>query len=404
MIWSYSLLCILLVESIGNAVSFVSVQRTWIGGRSESASVPRRDFLYQIPFLIASTSGAAYSQPADSVEATDLVADLPMIRLRLPTNGLGRDFVAVPLKIQGQGPFEFMVDTGLTTEFITPHLQQALGIKKGKSSIRGLAAGGDTSESPLVELKGASLCCGGKDGKNEITLPTLHAVITDFPQEHIDPTHDPVEGMLGMEMLSLFDVDFDFSKNRVRFWRPASAAKAALKEGRRLVEIPAAVINETGLIGIRLTAPDKQQQPILAFLDCGSTFSAVNWQAAKLLGLPNKGDPLYEKAPKIYALGIDGRPLQLPTVRQQLSFVGDAVQKDGRLAGFEQPPAEWKPWDEVQLAVGDLPAFSSILGDGTRPYTGPAALIGLDVLSQRPLILETSKDNTRKRRVLVSPR
>jgi Aspartyl protease len=64
-----------------------------------------------------------------SIIASDngLVADIPMIRLRLPQGGLGREYVATKLKIQGQGPFDFMVDSGLTTEMITPHLVQSVG-------------------------------------------------------------------------------------------------------------------------------------------------------------------------------------------------------------------------------------------------------------------------------------
>jgi hypothetical protein len=40
-----------------------------------------------------------------------------------------------------------------------------------------------------------------------------------------------------------------------------------------------------------------------------------------------------------------------------------------------------------------------------RPYTGPAALIGLDILAQRRFILESAagnKENTRRRRIFVS--
>ena len=39
---------------------------------------------------------------------------------------------------------------------------------------------------------------------DEFPLPRLNAVVVDFPQEHLDPSHDVV-GMLGMEMLELFD-------------------------------------------------------------------------------------------------------------------------------------------------------------------------------------------------------
>jgi hypothetical protein len=185
-------LCILL--SLNPVVSFVPVATKQERQRhhpllqaSKRSNLERRHVLQSLSVLAAA---AATPSRAGTVEP---LIDLPMIRLRLPRGGVGRDYIAVPLKIRGQGPFDFMVDTGLTTEFITPHLQKALGIQATGETIRGLAAGGSV-DSTLVELKGASLV--GKDG-TELPLPTLHAVTTDFPQEHIDPAHDPVEGMLG---------------------------------------------------------------------------------------------------------------------------------------------------------------------------------------------------------------
>ena len=213
-----------------------------------------------------------------------------------------------------------------------------------------------------------------------------------------------VEGMLGMELLSQFDVDFDFPNQRVRFWKPGTAPTNGL------VEIPAVVINETGLIGIRVTLSSgnqQQQQPILGFLDCGSTFSCLNWKAAQTLGLPPKGDAVYQKAPSVQAIGVDGRPLLLPILQsqKQLSFVGNAQvdSASGIATGFDRPPAEWKPWDSVPLAIGDIPAFSSALGDGRTPYQGPAALIGLDILGQRRFLLQAGTGNSRLRRVFVAP-
>lgn len=377
------------------------------------AHLPRREFV--TTGAAAALTGAATaaqkaqaSTAATTPQTEGLIADLPMIRLRLPRGGFGREYVAIQLMINDQGPFEFMVDTGLTTEFITPHLVNGLGLDADKSrTIKGLAAGGESAASKLIELPGASLCCGRNMADGEAyPLPLLHAVITDFPQEHIDPAHDPIEGMLGMEMLSLFDVDFDFPASRIRFWKPGTAAKAISATNQQMVPIPAVVINETGLIGIRLTTP-QSEQPILGFLDCGSSFSAMNWLAASYLNLPvskQDSEQRSAKAPSVMAIGIDGRPLTLPLHDAQFTFRGNAIMdnKIGRPKGFELPPANFKAWKPVKVAIGDLPAFSSILGDGVTPYKGPAVLIGLDILAQRRVILENGSKGTRERRVLVS--
>jgi hypothetical protein len=61
------------------------------------------------------------------------------------------------------------------------------------------------------------------------------------------------------------------------------------------------------------------------------------------------------------------------------------------------------------LYAGDLPVFSQLLGDGnTRtPFKGPAALIGLDVLAQRRVVLEAippalARTVGRRRRLFVA--
>ncbi|KAG7355088.1 aspartyl protease [Nitzschia inconspicua] len=349
--------------------------------------LPRRDFQHGLLSGIvgagALSSGQKRAEAASGITSTKPLADVKMVRLKLPQGGFGREYVALKLKVKGSGPYDFMVDSGLTLEMITPHLQKMLGIHEGKNRLSGLAAGGSTVSNALVPLTGAAIA-----GENEdLALPQLIAAVTSFPQEHIDPNHDPVEGMLGMEV------------SRLRFYKPGTADTTGL------VEIPAVVINESLLIGIRISTPEGNTQPIIGFLDCGSTFSCINWKAAEALGLPPKTDPSYRNSPAVQALGIDGRPLLLPTVKKQISFVGDPIvdPKSGKPTGFEKPPSNWKAWDPVQVAVGDIPVFSQILGDGVTPYQGPAALIGLDILSQRRLILEAGTDNSRARKVAVSP-
>ena len=48
------------------------------------------------------------------------LADYPMRRLKLPKGGLGREYVIIQVYIEWNGPYDFMLDSGLTTEMITP--------------------------------------------------------------------------------------------------------------------------------------------------------------------------------------------------------------------------------------------------------------------------------------------
>ncbi|KAF6250944.1 hypothetical protein COO60DRAFT_1298685 [Scenedesmus sp. NREL 46B-D3] len=333
------------------------------------------------------------------------LADVPMRRIKLPRGGVGRDYVLVQLTINGDGPYDFMLDSGLTAELITPELRRHLGIKGSKGKVAGLAAGGASAAGDLVQLRGASLCCGafpGLRGAAELPLPPMNAVVLDFPQAHLDPRAPPVEGMLGMEVLQLFDTDLDFDQARVRLWQPGAVGSLASSQG--LVEVPAAVLNETGVLGMRTTGRDAASpQPFVGIVDCGASFSAVNWAAARLLGLlqPN-GDLRGRRGPDIMSLGVDGRPAPYPTTSVSFTFAGDASKdpRTGQLS-FEPPPREFKPWAPVMAAVGDLPVFSQLLGDGRTPFQGPAALIGLDVWAQRRVVIEAGTQAGRQRRLFV---
>lgn len=197
-------------------------------------------------------------------------------------------------------------------------------------------------------------------------------------------------------------VDFDFPAGRLRLWKPHTVERVAKKAN--LATIEAVVVNETLLLGFRVVSSKAPKdtgkgvvtaQPFLGVVDCGASFSVVNWSASQLLGLPAKKDSMLTKSPAVTGMGVDGRPQLLPTTNIELSYVGNQIS-DG---GFEAPSSDFTPWKKVQMAVGDLPVFSQLLGDGRTPYKGPAGIIGLDILTQRRLILETS--NTRQRRIYV---
>ncbi|KAI3429492.1 hypothetical protein D9Q98_005581 [Chlorella vulgaris] len=348
----------------------------------------RRSLLLSAP-IIALPFGAAKARPAPVSTARPLL-DQPMRRLKLPAGTIGRDYVLLEMQIGSRGPrVDFMVDTGLTAELITPHLRETLGLPLPNKRLQQSVGAGGSVSLPLVQLEDARMV-----GAENVRLPTLNAVVTEFVQEHLDPQH-PVEGMLGMELLENFDADFDFPAKRLRFWRAGEGIVAAAAAG--LVPVPAAVLNETGILGIRATSPAAARgaaaggQPFVGIIDCGASFSALNWKAAALAGLPPKGDPSYSKSQAargggVAILGMDGRPQAVPVTDVQFTFVGDAKQEGGQFR-FERPPRGWKPWQPVQAAVGDLPVFAQLLGDGTKPFEGPAAVLGLDVLSQRRVVV-----------------
>eukprot|EP00798_Chlamydomonas_sp_ICE-L_P026402 gene26402-17499_t len=178
--------------------------------------------------------------------------------LKIPQGSVGPDYIAIKVTIGGKGPYEFMVDSGLTFQIISPHLAKELGTLPSMGQVDGYGAGGSTPNLNVVKLSIAALCCGefpasptyimlalhiyipppiqaklsnvvklsnvalccgefpASPPSTMLALPPLSAAVLNFLQEHLDPSHDPVEGMIGMEVIKLFDTDLDFPNNRVQ--------------------------------------------------------------------------------------------------------------------------------------------------------------------------------------------
>jgi len=162
-------------------------------------------------------------------------------------------------------------------------------------------------------------------------------------------------------------------------------------------------LNESRLEGIRvrsISPEQKNDQPMLGIIDCGASFSTINLAAAQLLGLDVTSLRQEKGTQSVVGIGIDGRKLIMPTTSVQLTFAGNPMKDSSGKVGFEGPPQNFVPWDPVSVAVGDLPVFSQLLGDGKNPLRVPTVLIGLDILSQRQIVLETGMG--RSRRIFVS--
>lgn len=86
----------------------------------------RRGLLLSAPLLALPHVLPPRARGAAAAAGAPLL-DQPMRRLKLPAGTFGRDYVLLQLRVKGEGPFDFMVDTGLTAELITPHLRQVCG-------------------------------------------------------------------------------------------------------------------------------------------------------------------------------------------------------------------------------------------------------------------------------------
>jgi hypothetical protein len=307
-------------------------------------------------------------QTLETVPAVDLCA------IDLPDGSIGEGYIPVPVKLPNSKGEErtvhFILDSGLTTTMITPQLRTWLDQKEprgGGMTANGFAAGG-SSTLQVCPLSGAEVGgCG-------IQLPRMSAVIVDFPQASIeDPRYD-IQGMLGMEFVSLFDLDVDFPAGKIRLWNPGEGVKQAQKDN--LVAVPVSLI-PGDIPGVRVAAGEGTT-PFLGIVDLGASFTLMNSAAAKLSGLPLTSEPGRNG---IAATGVDGRQTMLASRTTDITLLGFTEWGDGSRWGdsgaLKQP--KMLKFNDIRTGVGEVAVFEQLLSTPGNPWLGPAGLIGLDV-------------------------
>ena len=189
------------------------------------------------------------------------------VRFRLA--GGAQPLILVPVEVNGQGPFEFILDTGAGTSLIATELADKLKVKL-LGSKQGQSAGGAVSVS-LAKLDSVSV--------GNAQLPDVDVGIVDL--KHIGATVGAkIDGDLGYNFLKRFRVSIDYEKCQLR-----------LDDPRKLD-----VFNRGGTeVGLRLANPAKplilvdvhanRQGPFQFAIDTGTSTTAITPELAKRLGV-----------------------------------------------------------------------------------------------------------------------
>merc|ERR1719171_1662590 len=341
---------------------------TWARG---GAVVMTADTPDEVAALATGATAVAQNEGKQTVEN---VPSVDICSIDLPDGSIGEGYIPVPVKLTNSKGEErtvhFILDSGLTTTMITPQLRTWLDMKEprgGGMTANGFAAGG-SSTLQVCPLNGASVGgCG-------ITLPRMSTVVLDFPQAQIeDPRYD-IQGMLGMEFVSQFDLDVDFPAKKIRLWNPGEGVKAAQED--KLVAVPVSLI-PGDILGVRVAAGEGTT-PFLGIVDLGASFTLMNTAAAKLSNLPLTSEP---GRSGIAATGVDGRQTMLASRTTEITLLGFSDWNDGSRWG--DSGALTKPkmlkFDGVRTGVGEVAVFEQLLSTPGNPWLGPAGLLGLDV-------------------------
>ena len=195
-----------------------------------------------------SPAGAApVAAPVDTVlpeavepgSAAPLGSDALLFASPTTRDHIGR--VVVPVMVNGQGPFRFIVDTGANHSTISPRLVRELGLKPAEEAsiiLDGITGTAKVSFVTIDRLQAGDLTMGSTD------LPVVWA-----------PVMAGADGILGAAGLTEKSLQIDFQRNRVAISRGVESAVRANStriHGLRL--IPGLITLATRVGGVQVRA------------------------------------------------------------------------------------------------------------------------------------------------------
>lgn len=121
--------------------------------------------------------------------------------------GAGEAAILIPVHINGEGPFSFVLDTGATLTCIASTLQERLRLPDWSGG-RGFGAGvGGSGQVQLVQADSVRV---GPARQEEQTLCVIDLA-------SLETTGIEVDGLLGLSFLRAYRVGLDFNRNVATF-------------------------------------------------------------------------------------------------------------------------------------------------------------------------------------------
>ena len=188
-----------------------------------------------------------------------------------------RDMVVITLNINGKGPFNFILDTGVGLMLITePKLVDSINIPNKRTiKIAGLGKGDDYEAYITSELKVDIPGLVSYDVAAAI-LKTDHFGLSNF-------AGIPIHGLIGYEFFNNLAVKVDFSDSTLTVSKPKNMK--LFKKGNR---IPLIIENRKPYLMAKVTFPEGDKTNDKLLLDLGAGHPLSLDDIIKKRGLPKK--------------------------------------------------------------------------------------------------------------------
>jgi predicted aspartyl protease len=209
----------------------------------------------------AEPSAAPIAQTPASC-SIDKVVDLAMAP--------GQRWAIVPAKLNGQA-VSMVIDTGAEAAMVSPDAQQALGLAPDphhRTTVVG-PTGSATSQNVLIER----FQLGGEE------LPQPSMAVAEIPMR---PAIEPMlAGLIGGQILSQYDAEFDFPGHRLILWQRPSCAPPGPAGGGAWDRVRLQR-GQNSLVTLEVAIGG---QGLQALLDTGAASSMLSATAAARLGV-----------------------------------------------------------------------------------------------------------------------
>jgi predicted aspartyl protease len=153
--------------------------------------------------------------------------------------------VVIACRVDGRGPYSFVLDTGANATVITPELARALGLR---TKAAGQTTGAGNGSQAISSTSLATLAIGS------FSFAALQATVLDLREIKDNIGFNHFDGVIGYPVLAKFETKIDADRHTVTFSRvPLAVPKTAKRiaftlDGGTLVHIPATIDGIAGSV------------------------------------------------------------------------------------------------------------------------------------------------------------
>lgn len=258
--------------------------------------------------------------------------------------------VVVEVRIDGQGPFRFAVDTAATGSFLTEQARTAIALEPLADTTATVYGAIATGRFPVVEIGRLELGTEVWEGARLIALPAGTSAIATL------------DGVLGADFLRRYSVGLTVADRALRLYRPSTIAARPWRGWAEIALEPRRFGNSEE--PLHFLEVEIEGRAVPALFDLGAGISVLNSAAARTLRLA-------------------------PTRAAQRGEFADAVGSEPVVArlGTQDVATANVRWRDETFLIEDLPIFDLLAGDDE-----PLAILGSGLFTQRDCLIDFARE------------